>query len=154
MRRLSGLLLAGALMMLPVFSQPHMRAAEQAAQKLTFDGDTALWQVAIKPDKTADFEKLMGKVKEALTKSDKAERKAQAAGWKLVKMAKPLPDGNILYVHVIGPVVKDADYTVMAILYEANTDPAAQTELYNLYKGSFAATLGLSSYTTALNLGQ
>ena len=42
MRRLSGLLLAGALMMLPVFSQPHMRAAEQAAQKLTFDGDTAL----------------------------------------------------------------------------------------------------------------
>ena len=73
MRRLSGLLLAGALMMLPVFSQPHMRAAEQAAQKLTFDGDTALWQVAIKPDKTADFEKLMGKVKEALTKSDKAE---------------------------------------------------------------------------------
>lgn len=154
MRRLSGLLLAGALMMLPVFSQSHVHAAEQAAQKLTFDGDTALWQVAIKPDKTADFEKLMGKVKEGLTKSDKPERKAQAAGWKLMKAAKPLPDGNILYVHVISPVVKDADYTVMAILYEANTDATVQRELYDLYKGSFAATLGLSAYTTAVNLAQ
>ena len=123
MRRLSGLLLAGALMMLPVFSQSHVRAAEQAAQKFTFDGDTALWTVAIKPDKTADFEKLMGKVKEALVK---LERKPQADGWKVVKSAKAMPDGNIPFVHVISPVVKDADYTIMAILYEANTDPAVQ----------------------------
>src|SRR5512139_2967233 len=108
MRRLSGLLLAGALMMLPVFSQSHARAAEQAAQKLTFDGDTALWTVAIKPDKTADFEKLMGKVKEALMKSDKEERKRRAAGWKVVKAPKAMPDGNVAYVHVISPVVKDA----------------------------------------------
>ena len=54
MRRLSGLVLAGALVLLPAFSQGHARAQE--AQKLTFDGDTALWTVAIKPDKTADFE--------------------------------------------------------------------------------------------------
>jgi len=150
MRRLSGLLLAGALMMLPVFSQDHVRAAEQAAQKLTFDGDTALWTVAIKPDKTADFEKLMGKVKEALGKLD---RKAQADGWKLVKAPKALPDGNIPYVHVISPIVKDADYTVMAILYEANTDPAVQRELYELYRGAFGANLGAGGYT-AVNLGQ
>lgn len=150
MRRLSGLLLAGALMMLPVFSQSHMRAAEQAAQKFTFDGDTALWTVSIKPDKTADFEKLMGRVKEALGKLD---RKAQADGWKVVKSAKAMPDGNIPYVHVITPVVKDADYAIMAILYEANTDPAVQRELYDLYRGAFAANLGAAGYA-AVNLGQ
>lgn len=145
MRRLSGLLLAGALMMLPVFSQSHVRAAEQAAQKFTFDGDTALWTVAIKPDKTADFEKLIGQVKAALVKLD---RKAQADGWKLVKAGKAMPDGNIPYIHVISPVVKDADYTIMAILYEANTDPAVQRELYDLYRGAFAANLGAAGYTT------
>ena len=32
---------------------------ETAHQKLTFDGDTALWTMAIKPDKTADFEQIM-----------------------------------------------------------------------------------------------
>jgi hypothetical protein len=150
MRRLSGLLLAGALMMLPVFSQSHVHAAEQAAQKLTFDGDTALWTVAIKPDKTADFEKLMGKVQEAL---GKLNRKPQADGWKLVKSGKAMPDGNIPYVHVISPVVKDADYTVMAILYEANTDPAVQRELYDLYRGAFGANLGAAGYA-AVKLGQ
>ena len=39
----------------------------------------------IKPDKTADFEMVMGKVKEALAKSEKPERKQQAAGWKVFK---------------------------------------------------------------------
>ena len=31
---------------------------QPAHQKLTFDGDTALWTMAIKPDKTADFEQI------------------------------------------------------------------------------------------------
>lgn len=147
MRRLSGLLVAGALMLLPLFSQGDLRAAEQAAQKLTFDGDTALWTVAIRPDKTADFEKLMARVKEALNKSEVPERKQQAAGWRVVKSSKALPDGNIPYVHVINPVVKDADYTILAILYEGNPDPAEQTALYNLYKGAFAANLGAAGYS-------
>src|SRR5262249_30709242 len=100
MRRLSGGLLICALILLPAFSQGHLAdSARVAAQanKLAFQGDAVLWQVAIKADKTADFEGLMGKVKEALAKSDKQERKAQAASWKVFKMAKPLPDGNIAY---------------------------------------------------------
>src|SRR5512132_16714 len=104
MRRLSGVLLAGALAMLPAFSQGDVRALAQEAQqapKVTFDGDTALWTVAIKPDKTADFEKIIGKLKEGLMKSDKPERKQQAAGWRIMKLTKPLPDGNVAYVHII-----------------------------------------------------
>ena len=158
MRRLSGMIVTGALVVLPAFFQGHAgRTAEvaaQAAQKLTFEGDTALWTVAIKPDKTKDFESLMTKVKEALMKSDKPERKQQAAGWKVVKAPKALPDGNIPYVHVISPVVKDADYTIMAILYEANADPGEQRALYELYRGAFAANLGAGAYTQVVDLSK
>ena len=34
-----------------------------------------------------------------------------------------MKDGNVVYMHLINPVVKGADYTVLAILYEANPDP-------------------------------
>ena len=45
----------------------------------------------IKPDKTADFETVMAKLKEALQKSEKPERKQQAASWKVFKSADPAP---------------------------------------------------------------
>ena len=96
MRRLSGLLLTGAIMLLPAFSQGHggVRAQSQA---LTFDGDTAIVTVAIKPDKTAEFEQIMNDVRAALMKSEKPERKQQAAGWKVVKSGTPMKDGTIVY---------------------------------------------------------
>jgi hypothetical protein len=157
MRRLSGVLLIGALILLPAMTQGHLASSARVAaqaQKLAFEGDVALWTVAIKADKTADFEALMGKVKEALMKSDKPERKQQAAGWKVVKAGKPMPDGNVPYVHVISPVVKDADYTIMAILYEGFTDPAEQKALYDQYRGAFAANLGAGAYTQAVDLSK
>ncbi len=145
MRRLSGVVLAGALLMLPaVFSIGHGVVHAQAAQALTFYGDSALWSVTIKPDKTADFEQIMAKVKEALMKSDKPERKQQAAGWRVVKGATAMKDGTVIYTHIIRPVVKGADYTILTILYEANADPAEQRRLFEQYRDSFASNLGAS----------
>jgi hypothetical protein len=144
-RILYGMLLAGALVLGPAFSQGHagaQEAAQQAAPKLTFEGDTALWTVAIKADKTADFEKIHSKLHEGLLKSDKPVRKQQAAGWKVMKLAKPLPDGNIAYVHIINPVVPGADYTVMQALYEMF--PEERLALYEMYRGAFAANLSLA----------
>lgn len=154
MRRLSGLLLAGAIMLLPAFSQGHSTVHAQAAQALTFDGDTAILTVAIKPDKTAAFEQIMTKVREALLKSEKPERKQQAAGWKVVKSATPMKDGNIIYMHVLSPVVKGADYTILTLLYEANTDPAQQRALFEQYRDAFAANLGGGAFTTAVDLSK
>ena len=154
MRRLSGVLLTAALILIPAFFQGHASGLAAQGQKLTFDGDIALWSVGIKADKTADFESLMGKVKEALQKSEKPERKQQAAGWKVVKQAKPLPDGTVLYTHVINPVVKDADYTILTLLYEANADPAAQKALYEQYRGAFDKTLALAPYATVLDMSK
>jgi hypothetical protein len=155
MRRLSGVVLAGAMLLLPAFSQGHSSALAQQApapQKLTFEGDIALWTVAIKPDKTADFEKIMAKLREGLSKSEKPERKQQAAGWKVMKMPKPLPDGNIAYVHVINPVVAGADYTIMQTLYEEF--PEERQALYDLYRGAFAANLSLATGTVALDMSK
>jgi hypothetical protein len=154
MRRLSGLLLAGAIMLLPAFSQGHGGVRAQAAPALTFEGDTALWSISIKPDKTADFEQIMAKVRDSLLKSEKPERKQQAAGWKVVKGATPMKDGTIVYTHVIHPVVKGADYTIMAILYEGNTDPGEQRKLYDIYREAFGANLGASAGTVVVDLSK
>ena len=156
MRRLSGFLLAGALLMLPAFYGDAVVNAQDASKSntLTFDGDTAILTVAIKPDKTADFEQIMKDVGAALMKSEKPERKQQAVGWKIVKSATPMKDGNVVYMHLINPVVKGADYTVLAILYEANPDPTAQRAIFEKYRDAFAASLGGGAFTTTVDLSK
>ena len=138
-------------------AQPAQQPAAQqatppAAAKFTFSGDIALWTVAIKPDKTAAFEDIMTRVHEALMKSSDPQRQQQAAGWKVMKIEKPLADGNIAYVHVINPVVKGADYTVMQILYDAFPDE--RQALYEKYREAFAANLSLATGPVALDLGK
>ena len=146
MGRLFGMLLAGALVLMPAFSQGQAGAQEaaqqQAAPKLTFEGDTALWTIAIKPDKTADFEQIIAKLFAGLRNSSDATRQQQVQGWKIMRLEKPLPDGNIAYVHIINPVVPGADYTVMQALYELY--PEERLALYELYRGAFAANLSLA----------
>ena len=68
-----------------------------------FASDAGMVLNFIKPDKTADFEAVMAKLKEALQKSDKPERKQQAASWKVFKSPEPAAGGNVLYVFVIDP---------------------------------------------------
>jgi hypothetical protein len=155
MRRLSGVILAGAMLVLPALST-NAQAAQQAAaapQKFTMDGDLALWSVSIRPDKTADYEQVLGKVKEALTKQGTPDAQKQLAGWKVVKAAKPMPDGNIVYTHVIQPV-PGADYSILQVLYATFTDPAEQKSLYDLYVGAFAGNLGLSSGTLVVDMSK
>ena len=60
-------------------------AAPAAPAQRNFNGDGGLVLLYVKPDQTAAFETAMGRVKEALSKSEKPERKQQAAGWKLFK---------------------------------------------------------------------
>ena len=138
MRRLSGvLLLAGAMVMLPAFARET-----QAQQKFTLEGDVAMWSVAIRPDKTADFEQILNRVKEALAKAGTPEAKSQLAGWRVLRGAK-MPDGNIIYTHIITPV-PGADYNLLQVLYATVTDPAEQQKLFELYTGAFAANLGVN----------
>jgi hypothetical protein len=112
-------------------------AAAQASTKRVFASDAGMVLNFIKPDKTADFEAVVVKLREALQKSDKPERKEQAASWKVFK-AVEAAGANVLYVFVIDPAVKDADYTVSNILAEAF--PTAElNSLYKQYADSYAS---------------
>lgn len=146
-RQLLGALVAAGLLVAPV---PHARAQEQppaapqqpatpATPGLTFEGDAGLILMQIKPDKVADFEKTMVKLHEALVKTDKPERKQQAQGWKIYRSSDPGPGGSVLYVAVIEPTLRGADYTTAKILYEVF--PTEVQEIFPLYRDSFAAGL-------------
>jgi hypothetical protein len=115
---------------------PAQQAAAAPAKRV-FGSDAGMVLNFIKADKTADFEAVMVKLKEALNKSDKPERKAQAAGWKVFKSPEPAAGGNVLYVFIIDPSVKDADYTVSTILAEAF--PQEVQAIFKQYSDSYAS---------------
>lgn len=145
---------AGIALAVVIAGQPSSPALAQeapaTAPKLTFDGDTALWTMAIRPDKTSDFEAVMKKLKEGLLASGDATRRQQASGWRVMRVDKPMPDGNIAYVHIIHPVVPGADYTIMQTLYDAFPDERQQ--LYEQYRGAFAQNLSLATGSVAVSL--
>ena len=127
--------------------------AAQAPQTRTFPSDGGMILNFIKPDKTADFELVVGKLKEALTKSEKPERKDQAKSWKVFKSPDPAAGGNVLYVFVIDPAVKGADYSVANILAEAF--PAAEVnELYKQYAGAYAQGQNIVNLSLVSDLGK
>ena len=139
MRRLSGVLLAGAILILPAFSQSAF--AQAAPQKTTYTGDLVLAAYVVNADKVADYEKVIATLKDSLSKSERPEAKQQLAGWKIIKNSANQPDGSALYVHIINPVVKDADYSVTNLVYEVVKDPTAQKAFYDLYRGALKQAL-------------
>lgn len=120
------------------------------AGKFAFNGETALLTVAIRADKTADFERILSKLRAALMKSSDPERQKQAAGWKIIRLTTPLPDGNVAYVHVVDPVVPGAGYGIMQILYDAFPDERQQ--LYELYREAFVRNVALAVGSVAVDM--
>lgn len=103
------------------------------------DCDVALVTVFIKADKAADFETVLNKVKEAMAKNEKVDRKPQAAGWTIFKGGAPikLKDvDTVMYLMRIDPIVKGADYDLMRII--AEVFPVEAQEIFKLYKEAFA----------------
>jgi len=140
----------------PAGQQPPAQPAQQAQAAPTarvFASDAGMVLNFIKADKTADFEAVVGKLKEALAKSEKPERKEQAKSWKVFKSPDPAQGGNVLYVFIIEPSVKGADYTVSNILAEA-FPPAEVNELYKQYAGAYASGQNFVNLTLVSDLGK
>jgi hypothetical protein len=128
----------------------HAAANESAG--LQFTGDVALWTVAIKPDKTADYERVLMRVRDALQNSDDPQRKQQAAGWRVMKMSEALPDANVAYVHVITPVTAGADYTLLKPIYDQF--PSESQEIYQIYRDAFAKNLAVASGSWIIDMSK
>ena len=124
--------------------------AQQQAAAFTL-AKPALLYVFIKPDKNADYEAIVNKLKEALQKTDKAELKQAAGGWKIYKADAP-SNNNTLYVHVIDPPAATADYGVMKILYDAF--PAEAQAIFTQYKEAFVGQGPPVTMTLVADLGK
>jgi hypothetical protein len=111
--------------------------AAAAPNPFVFPGDAGVILNFVKADKTADFEMVLGKVKEGLAKSEKPERKQQATGWKVFKASEPGPSGAAIYVFIMDPVATGAEYSVGNILVEAFGQTDGQA-LYKTYSESYA----------------
>jgi hypothetical protein len=128
-------------------------AAQAAPTTRVFTGDAGMVLNFIKADKVADFEMVVTKLKDALAKSAKPERKQQAMSWKVFKAAEPGAGGSVLYVFIVDPSVKGADYSVANILAEAL--PADQVnEIYKAYAGAYATGQNIVNLSLVSDLGK
>jgi len=124
---LAGFTLAGAAVVSAQEAKP--------APVMTLDSDAAVITILIKPDKTADFESVIAKYKEALEKSENATRKQQLAGMKFFK-SPMAAQGNAMYIIYVDNVVKGEEYDITRIVTEVF--PVEVQTVYQKYKDSFA----------------
>jgi hypothetical protein len=131
---LAAVAVAGAGVGVAHAQEPAATPAPPAqAPRLTFDGDAALVTLLVKPDKTADFEAVLAKVKDAMAKSEKPERKEQAAGWTVFKSPQQA-QGSVVYYFLIQPVVKGQEYDPVMLINEVF--PSEATEQFNKFRDS------------------
>lgn len=109
---------------------------------LTFTADAGLIFNIIKPDQTAAYEAAIKKLQESFAKIEDPIKKQMAAGWTIYKQVEPGQNGSVIYVSIINPVIKDADYSVMKII--ADVFPVEAQEIYKSYSAAFVS-LGKSN---------
>lgn len=121
----------------PGDQQPSQQQPQQPqANPFMFEQDAGMVMFFIKADKTADFEKVLNRLHVALANSDRPERRQMAQTWKVYKSAEPGPNNTVLYVNLMSPVLKGADYTPSKILADAL--PQEAQVLFGLYRDAFA----------------
>lgn len=141
---------AAAFAQQPPAQQPPAQqpAAQQPADpkppQVTFSSDAGILLVQIKPDQTAVFEEMIGKLKAGLAKTEDATLKQQAAGFKVYKAAEPF-GANALYVVMVEPVVPNAEYEMFTMMSKVMTpeelrDPGV-ADTWKRFQGAFAAGL-------------
>jgi hypothetical protein len=148
-RIVTGLALTIAALAVTV-APAYAQAAAPPAR--TISGDAGVIYYVVKADKTADFEMILGKLKEALGKSENAVHKQQAAGWRVFKQTEAGPNGNALYVALVDPAVKDADYNILPVLYAGF--PAEAQALYATYRDALAGGVSNVNYKLVISLGK
>jgi hypothetical protein len=143
------LLMAGAVIGAGLSAQSQgATPAEPAKIVFALNGDAAIVTMLIKPDKTADFEHVLARLKEALHKSENPRRREQAAGWRVFKSSQ-LAQGNAVYVMRIDPVLKGEEYDITRLI--AEVFPVEVQDLFVKYKDAFAGR-GVTELTPVMSM--
>jgi hypothetical protein len=128
----------------PPAGQPPPAAAQPAAPaapKVGFTAPAGLLLVQVKPDQTAVFEEMMGKIQSGVAAATDPTVKAQAGSWHYYKATEPA-GSNVMYIVMINPAKPDTEYQFLEVLNrtltdEQKRDPATQ-EMYKKYAGAIA----------------
>lgn len=103
---------------------------------VTFSSDVGMLLVTVSPAKRADYEAVILALQEALAKSQDAEVRTMAAGWRIFKVAEADAKANVLYVHVMFPAIRGVDYRPS--LWLDRLLGGAPPELLAKYRDAFA----------------
>ena len=113
----------------------------------TFTAPAGMILNAVRPERVADFEKVIGYLQEALASSNDPTVRSQGQGWRVMKASEPGPNGSVLYVFLLDPTVPGADYGLGRILAEAIPEQAKLQEVWKLYTDSIASGGSLLNLT-------
>ena len=118
----------------PGTAAPAAPAAAVLAR--SFTAPVGLTFNTVRPERVAEFERLLAEVQTALKNSKNPTTQAQAKGWRFYKAAEAGPGGSVMFVFVIDPVVPGEDYSLGKVLVDAFPDPVKLQEIWALYTGS------------------
>jgi hypothetical protein len=134
----------------PLPDQPPTAPAPVDPATVTFTTGVGLLLVAVKPDRTADYEEALVALQGALSAAAHPGHRAVAAGWRVFKASETDAKGNVLYVHALLPVVEGVDYRPSLWLDELLEQ--APTELLAKYRDAFATPPTKLSLTELANM--
>lgn len=120
----------------PAAGQAAAPGTPTAIPARAFTANAGLIFNTVKPDKTADFEKVIAALQSALEASTDPTVQAQARGWQVFRAMEAGPNNTVLYVFVLDPAVPGADYGLGSIFRAFFTDPAELQDIWKLYTGS------------------
>ena len=115
---------------------PAVAPAPTAIAARTFTAPVGLLFNTVRPDKVADFEKLIAAVRAKLKSSTDPGIQAQAKGLRFYRAAEPGPGNSVLYVFLVDPAVPGEDYGLGRVLSQGSTDAAELQETWKLYLSS------------------
>jgi len=131
----------------PATSTPGAATPAAASSVRTFTAPAGIIINAVRPERVADFEKLIGYLQAALASSSDATVRSQAEGWRVLKASETGPNGAVLYLFLFDPTVPGADYGLGRILAAANPDQSKLQEIWKLYTDSLATGGSLLNLT-------
>jgi hypothetical protein len=134
----------------PQTTPPAQPPGAARGTALAFASDAGIVLSPVLPAQAAVFEDIMRAVRAALEKSADPVRKQQAAGWKIYKGVDPY-QGLTLYVSVMDPAVKGADYNVFTLLKEAVGDVEARI-LFEEFRDTFGGPQNVVDMTPLLSM--
>jgi hypothetical protein len=113
-------------------------------QPRTFTAPAGLLFNTVRPERVADFEKVLAYLRAALEKSTDEKVREQAKGWHFYKATETL-NGAVLYVYFLEPTVPGAEYGIGKILADAYPDQV--NEIWKLYNGAVSSGGSLMNLT-------